>query len=206
MAGTGGLVKIRPMEKRDLTPAVQMLARAFATNPNTLATNGGKPASPEKLEAAFMGRFKHLPGKLFVAELDNRIVGAMRIVEWPGCQASMLQTLKMLPSMAKALSGLSQAKRGMKILNAWKEHDPKRPHWHLDPIGVDPDIQRNGIGGRLMEHYCRVIDERGMEAYHETDRTENVPFYEVFGFKVVGEQTIIGAKNWYMLHPAKSSK
>jgi ribosomal protein S18 acetylase RimI-like enzyme len=44
-----------------------------------------------------------------------------------------------------------------------------------------------------------------MEAYHETG-TENVRFYERFGFKVVGEETINGVKNYYVLRPAKSDK
>lgn len=191
-------IQVREMQKADLAAALEVIGKAFATQPNTLAVSGGKPVSPQKLAYAFEGRFKYLPGRLFVAELDGRIVGAMRMVEWPGCQASLVQTLKMMPSMLKAIGGFGEVSRGMKILNTWKKHDPKQPHWHLDPIGVTPELQGKGVGSRMMEVYCRIIDEKGMAAYHETDRPENVPFYERFGFAVIAEEEILGARNWFM--------
>lgn len=190
--------KLREMTKEDIPQALEALGKAFVTNPNTIATIGSKPASERGMEIAFAGIFKYLPGQVFIAELDGKIVGAMRIVEWPGCQMSLFQSLKMLPSMLGAIWGLGQLMRGIKLLNAWKKHDPKKPHWHLDPLGVTPELQGKGIGSQMMEFYCKIIDRKGMAAYHETDRPENVPFYERFGFKVVAEETINGVKNWYM--------
>ena len=55
-----------------------------------------------------------------------------------------------------------------------------------------------------MQFYCDIIDKDRKEAYHETDRPENVPFYERFGFKVIGEEMINGVKNWYMLRSNES--
>lgn len=193
-----GTVHVRAMENADLASALEVIGKAFATQPNMLAVSGGKPVSPKKLAFAFEGRFKNLPGRLFVAELDGRIVGAMRMVEWPGCQASLSQTLKMMPSMLKSVGGLGEVSRGMKLLDTWKRHDPKQPHWHLDPLGVTPELQGKGVGSRLMEAYCGIIDEKRMAAYHETDRLENVPFYERFGYTVVAEEEILGARNWFM--------
>jgi ribosomal protein S18 acetylase RimI-like enzyme len=71
---------------------------------------------------------------------------------------------------------------------------------------VTPDFQGKGIGSQMMKFYCDIIDRDRMEAYHETDRPENVRFYQRFGFKVVGEEIINGVKNWYMLRPAKLDK
>ena len=192
------------MEEKDFLHAVRLLGKAFATNPNTIALNQGKPVSAQKLEATFAARFKYLPGRVFVAELDGDIVGAMRIVEWPDCQAPPLQSLKMMPSMLGAIDGLRPLMRVMKLLGAWKKHDPKEPHWHLEPLGVTPELQGKGIGSQMMKFYCQLIDSDGIAAYHETDRPENVPFYEKFGFKVVGQETIYGAPNWFLLRPAKS--
>jgi ribosomal protein S18 acetylase RimI-like enzyme len=42
------------------------------------------------------------------------------------------------------------------------------------------------------------MDAAGEDAYLETDKPENVRFYERFGFEVVGEQEVIGVPNWYM--------
>ncbi len=200
-------IKIRALQKEDRPQALEALGKDFATNPATLAIFRGKPeAARRMMQVGSASRFKYLPGQIFVAELDGQVVGAMRIVEWPGCQTSLFQSLKMMPSMLGALGGLGPLMRAMKMLEAWKKHDPKKPHWHLDPLGVAPEFQGKGIGSKMMHFYCEIIDKKGIEAYHETDRPENVPFYERFGFKVVGEEIINGAKNWYLLRPARSDK
>jgi GNAT superfamily N-acetyltransferase len=197
-------IVIRELQVADLFPAAEVLGKAFATNPNSIAVNRGKSVSPQQLKYAFVGRFKYLPGQKYVSELDGNIVGAMRIVEWPACQASLLQTLRMMPYALRASGGLGNFSRGLKILNTWKRLEPRRPHFHLEPLGIALELQGKGVGSQMMDFYCRIIDKEGKEAYHETDRPENVPFYEKFGFKVVGEITIIGAKNWFMLRNARS--
>ena len=201
-----GLARIREMRKEDLPAAVDVLGRAFATQPNVVAVYGGAPASPLSVGAGFAARFKHLPGRVMVAELEGEVVGAMRMVEWPGCQASLAQSLAMMPSMLRSIGGLGRLRRAIVLLEAWKRHDPKRPHWHLDPLGVAPEMQGRGIGSQMMEFYCGVVDAAGMVAYHETDRPENVPFYERFGFEVLEEEEINGAPNWFMARPAASDR
>jgi ribosomal protein S18 acetylase RimI-like enzyme len=41
------------------------------------------------------------------------------------------------------------------------------------------------------------------DAYLETDKPENVRFYERFGFEVVGEEEVLGVPNWFMLRRAR---
>ena len=89
-------------------------------------------------------------------------------------------------------------RRAMKMRGTWSKRDPKEPHWHLDPIAVLPDVQGQGIGSQMMEYCCNHIDKLRMAAYHETDRQENVKFYERFGYKVIKVETIMGFPNWYM--------
>ena len=111
-----------------------------------------------------------------------------------------------MPSALSATRGLGPLVRLIKLKRTWGKRDPKQPHWHLTFLGVAPDFQGKGIGSKMMVFYCDIIDRERIEAYHETDTPENVPFYERFGFKVVGEETINGVKNWYMLRPARSGK
>lgn len=198
--------RIRGMRSEDLPSATEVLGKAFVTQPNTIALYGRSPASPQTVGIAFTGRLKHLPGQVFVAEVDGRVAGVMRIVEWPGCQASLVQSLRMMPSMLGALKGLGQLRRVMRLMGAWNRHDPREPHWHLDPLGVIPELQGQGIGTQMMRFYCDIVDARGIKAYHETDRPENVPFYEKFDFRVVGEEEINGALNWYMSRPARPDR
>ena len=108
--------------------------------------------------------------------------------------------------MVGTLGGLGPLMRLAKIMRAWGKHDPQKSHWHLKVLGVAPDFQGKGIGGQVVKFYCDIVDRDMIEAYLETDRPENISFYERFGFKVVGEEIINGSKNWYMLRPAKSAK
>jgi predicted N-acetyltransferase YhbS len=153
------------------------------------------------MQVFFRIALEHMPGEVFVAKKDNRVVGVMRMVEWPGCQMKPLQGLRFLPTIIKAAGGLGTMRRAMKMRGTWAKKDPKKPHWHLDPLGVAPELQGQGIGSKLMEYYCKHVDGLGMAAYHETDRPENVKFYQRFGFQVVGEETIMDFPNWYMWRP-----
>ena len=37
------------------------------------------------------------------------------------------------------------------------------------------------------------------------DKRENVAFYERFGFEVVGEDEVLGVRNWFMLRSSKGA-
>ncbi len=191
-------VKIQPLQPAELSEATDVLGKAFATIASSIALYKGRQDIARCIKIAFEAMLKHRPGQVFTAKHDSRIVGAMRMVEWPDCQMTPLQGLRMLPSMMKT-GGLGTIRRGLKMRGAWVKRDPKKPHWHLDPIGVTPELQGQGIGSQLMEYYCNHIDKLGMAAYHETDsKPENVKFYERFGFKVIGEETILDFPAWYL--------
>lgn len=196
-------VKIREMQRSDVRQVADVLGRAYATNPVFLAIYRGKQMIAPRIQITFEALFRHQPGSSFAAELDGRVLGGFSIAKWPACQAMSLKV--MLPGL-RAMGGLGPITRGMKWQAMCKRHDPQKPHWHLKAIGVEPDFQGKGIGGQMMDFYCGIIDKDRLEAHHETDRAENVPFYERFGFKVVQEEAVIGAKQWYMLRPAKLDK
>jgi ribosomal protein S18 acetylase RimI-like enzyme len=190
------------MQKADITHAAEVLGKAFATTPGVLAIYSGNPTAALRFQNIFKGGFKLPIGRRFVAELDGRVVGAMRIAKSPDCYPF---SLKMIAAGLRAARGLGPLMRLMKSIDALGKHDPKQPHWHLTFLGVAPDFQGKGIGSKMMVFYCDIVDSDMMEAYHETG-PDNVRFYERFGFKVGGEETINGAKNYYMLRPAKSDK
>jgi ribosomal protein S18 acetylase RimI-like enzyme len=193
-------VAVQPIQKEEFPQALDVLGKAFAAMPNSIAIFSGKSDIGRRMKIIFGTMLKHLPGQVVVAKQSNQIVGAMRIVKWPDCQTSPLQGLKMMPEMMKT-GGIGTLRRGLKLRGTWAKADPKKPHWHLDPLGVTPELQGQGIGSQMMEYYCKHVDELGMAAYHETDRPQNVRFYERFGFKVVGEESINGVPNWYLWRP-----
>jgi catechol 2,3-dioxygenase-like lactoylglutathione lyase family enzyme len=81
---------------------------------------------------------------------------------------------------------------------AWAKHDPRELHWHLGPVAVDRAARGQGIGGALLMAFVRRMDERRMTAYLETDKPENVTFYEKFGFAVTSDEPVLGVTSWYM--------
>jgi hypothetical protein len=57
----------------------------------------------------------------------------------------------------------------------------------------------------MMGEYCRRLDEAAEAGYLETDKSENVPFYERHGFAVIDRAEVIGVPNWFMLREPRSS-
>lgn len=109
----------------------------------------------------------------------------------------------MLPRMIQEL-GVQRSLRISSWLATWSKHDPRDPHCHLGPIGIDPVTQGRGIGQRLMALYCEDLDRIAISGYLETDRPENVAFYQRFGFEVAHEIPILGTPNFLMRRPPGS--
>ncbi len=50
----------------------------------------------------------------------------------------------------------------------------------------------------MMERFVEIVDAGGDTSYLETDKPENVRFYEWFGFEVIEEAKILDTPNWFM--------
>ncbi len=59
------------------------------------------------------------------------------------------------------------------------------------------------MGGAMLEAFCERMDQEGAMAYLETDKRENIGFYEKYSFRVVGESAVLGQANWYLSRQAK---
>lgn len=67
---------------------------------------------------------------------------------------------------------------------------PRPPHWYLAVLGTDPAHQGRGVGTAVLAPMLERCDREGVPAYLESSKLGNVPYYERFGFKVMGEVTI----------------
>mgnify|MGYP002399645183 CR=1 FL=1 len=54
-----------------------------------------------------------------------------------------------------------------------------------------------------MQRYIEWLEQDNAAGYLETDRPENVEFYQKFGFSVRAEETLIGTPVWYMWRPSE---
>jgi ribosomal protein S18 acetylase RimI-like enzyme len=64
---------------------------------------------------------------------------------------------------------------------------PTYPHWYLETMGVDPAVQRQGLGGRLLEPVLRIADRDRVDCYLETADPRNADYYARHGFVVENE-------------------
>jgi ribosomal protein S18 acetylase RimI-like enzyme len=104
------------------------------------------------------------------------------------------------PPQTPSLSLLSQARVGIRFaaitgwqnlpiraygLNQMETRHPKIPHYFLQTIGVDPDVQGHGHGSALLEVVLQRCDAEGLATYLETSNEANISFYEKHGFHVI---------------------
>ena len=57
--------------------------------------------------------------------------------------------------------------------------------WYLFILGVEPSVQRRGLGGALMRPVLERADIEQLVCYLETENERNVPFYLKHGFELV---------------------
>jgi ribosomal protein S18 acetylase RimI-like enzyme len=73
---------------------------------------------------------------------------------------------------------------GLRFLTETEKLHPKEPHWYLPVIGVEPDRQGEGLGGRMLATVLGRLDTNGVPAYLETSTEANVAWYRHHGFEV----------------------
>lgn len=108
----------------------------------------------------------------------------------------------LLPSVVAL--GPPTAARAGRWLSIWAKRDPDEPHVHLGPLAVDAGLQGQGIGSLIMQEHCRRLDRAREVSYLETDKPDNVRFYERFGFEVTGEEPVLRVPNWFMRRGPRS--
>jgi GNAT superfamily N-acetyltransferase len=76
-------------------------------------------------------------------------------------------------------------------------------HRYLQLLGVDPDAQGQGYGGKVLDVILRRAKADHLPLYLETENQKNLPFYADRGFKTLEETRLPGtaipvwAMAWY---------
>jgi len=181
-----------------LDETVMVLARAFVSNPVHVAAFGRERL--DRNVAFFRIALDAMRGTKLTVVNGDRICGFVHWIDAPGCRVAALAKLAILPRMLAGV-GPGAARRVLSWLSAWERHDLRSPHAHLGPIAVEPGGQRRGLGQLLMRQYCDHLDRGGVTGYLETDKAENVRFYERFGFQTSEEINVLGVRNFLMRRP-----
>lgn len=134
----------------------------------------------------FRLRYGVKKGQVFVTDDCKGVV----ILVKPGKKMTPVDLI--LHGGIKAMSVCDKAaKQRIMAFNTFADRQTEQyisaPFWHISPICVSPDYQGKGYGSALMEHAVRHMKKFPQPCYLETQKQENIKFYERFGFQLVGE-------------------
>jgi GNAT superfamily N-acetyltransferase len=177
----------------DLKPAAEALARAFYDDPLfawILEDDDRRLRAEQVLFEALIGRSLKID---FHEGYTTPDVAGVALWGRPG--KWKLPTSVMLPSLPRLIRamGLGPAMRFTKVMTTVeKKHPHDEPHWYLACLGTDPPKQRSGVGKTLLAPVLARCDDERVGAYLETQKPDNVPYYQQLGFQVVEEYDVAG--------------
>jgi|SRR5215469_2378174 len=196
---------LRPLQRTELLEAARLVGDGMSNNPANIRAFGiDSKHRSRALERFFVPVLNglYLRGAVLGAFCNGTLVGVCGMARPGMCQPTMVEKLRILPSVVFG-NPLGTPLRVVQWTGAWARRDLTEPHWHLGPVAVDPQLRGQGIGTAMMHAFCTFMQECRSLSYLETDKAENVGFYQKFGFTVVGEAEVLGVPNWFMSRPAE---
>ena len=134
----------------------------------------------------------HFPG--FLAAFGGKAFAAQTVWRLGGCSAVALWLPPRVDLDGDAIVAVltetvapERHEDALAVLGQMDEAHPRFPHWYLAWFGVDAAVQGQGLGGELMRHCLRIVDQDHLPAYLDSPNPRNISFYERHGFEVTGE-------------------
>ena len=87
-----------------------------------------------------------------------------------------------------------------------EENMKGKPFLYVQIIGVAPEFQGQGYGGKLLRALIEKSEQAGLPVYLETETEPNVKMYEKFGFKMLKRISlpVINLPMWEMARECKT--
>lgn len=197
--------RVQTLDGADVEAAAGVLGRGMRDNPLHVGALGESEARREQALTGVFRAFLALEvaqkGKVLGALRGDTLVGVCGMMRPGCCQLSPGEKIGLLPKLV-AHCGLRGTGKLLGQFGNWAKHDMKEPHWHLGPVGIERELQGQGIGSLLMREFNALVDAEHCAAWLETDKEQNVEFYRKHGFEVSAEDEVNGVKNWFMARPA----
>ena len=176
------------LQKDQIKPASEMLARAFDDDPffRRLVPDPEKRQAKAAHLFAFTLKLGIRYGEAYTTSPNLEGIAVwMRpetanITLWRAIRCGVIPLIFRVGFrlLKKMNSADAYAERARKRLT------PKR-YWYLALLGVNPDHQGNGHASALMKPMLNRIDDEGLPIYLETEGEKNVSMYQHFGFKAL---------------------
>ena len=175
-------IGVRPVTAQDLTTVARALARAFERDPAWAHVLPDERSRPQSLLAYFGYEISHLPRghEVWMTEDGSGVAVWARPGHW---RAPLRVALRSAPTMARVFGRrLMLAARAQRQLE--RRHPDVEAHWYLHYLGVVPERQGRGLGGRLMQPILERCDRESVPAFLEASTDRNRALYERHGFAV----------------------
>jgi GNAT superfamily N-acetyltransferase len=181
---------VRRASLDDLPLVAEALARAFERDPAWAHLLPDEVSRPERLRVFFRAELAHLPRGHQVWISEDRC-GAAVWAEPERWRAPFLAVARQAPAMWRVFG----RRLGLAARSQWRAarlHPEAESHWYLHYLGVVPERQGCGLGGRLIAPVLRRCDRESIPAFLEASTERNGALYERHGFAVSGSFSMPG--------------
>lgn len=125
----------------------------------------------------------NLFGDVFISDDRN----GCALIVMPDRKKVTIKSLLLDIKMALSVIGLSNINKAVSRESAIKKIHPPAPLYYLWFIGVEPSLQGNGIGSKLLNEIIQKGLSENRTICLETSTLKNIPWYEKHGFKIYRE-------------------
>lgn len=185
----GNFPDILPLTKRDINGAASLLTSAFAEDSKMSFLFPGD--NPDHSSALFKFELSYGLRYGWVFSVGSPPTG---IAIWLPSEKSEITTFRGLLSGGISLQRVIGKEAMKRLLNFSEYIDRKHmsempsPHLYLFVLGVHPDCQGKGFGGKLLHPVLEYLNSKGLDCYLTTQNEKNISFYEHFGFEVISKE------------------
>jgi GNAT superfamily N-acetyltransferase len=199
MTARAGALRIRSLGRESHAAATAVLSDAFAGYPVMRYVLGREHRDRSRLTTlvGFFVTARLVRGDLVLGADDGRELCGVALVTLPDTAAS--DELGEIRQRVWATLGTEARERYEAFSRACEPFAVEPPHLHLNMLGVPPSQRGRGIGRRLLERVHAASAERADSAGVSltTEDPSNLPFYERFGYHVVGRARVApGLESW----------
>jgi len=177
---------IEPAGRGDLAAIATVLADALVDDPvyaDILAPGGDRRVALRRFLGAYLRSTP--PSRLVVDQVRDQTGALLGAAVWERSEVGRDSALlAQIPYAVRFLVALGPrgVLRAYRVQHALERFRPVEPHWYLMTCGVRTDAQGAGVGGDLLRHRLRQLDDESAAAYLESTTSDDRRLFDQLGF------------------------
>ena len=200
-AELGSLIRLR---KTDIKQAARVLTKSFQQYPLLVQKY---PDESQRNKAAYyfflvIVGYGIRWGEVYAASPRMEGIAVWyRSEHFPMRFRKILRSVPFSALLGFPWSGVGRLQAAADFVEARHQLTAPAGHWFLDSVGVLPQYQGKGYGGKLIRAMLARTDRERLPVYLDTMDETDVRRYEHFGFKVIDKSPVpkTNLTNWSML-------